>query len=305
MDMAYVTSIIYSIIRVATPIIFAAMAALISRKAGMTNMAIEGIMLISALTGVIISAFTQSVALGFVGAVIIGMLFALFIAYISLKLKADMTLTCIAANLMASGLTIVIMFLASGDKGTSSKLKSLVMPSVKIPILDSIPFFGAILSNHNIMTYFAFLCVFLVYFLVFRMPFGLRMRSVGENPNASESVGVNVERTKIISFVISGLFAAFGGIYMSMGYVSWFARDMVAGRGFIGLSAMNLGNGSPVGSLLAALLFGSADVASYSLQSLRVPAEFIQMIPYVATIIGLVVFSIIRERKTKKRTEIV
>lgn len=305
MNMELIAGYIFSIIRVSTPIIFAAMGALISRKAGLTNMALEGIMLISALTGVIISIFTHSLFLGCMGAVVSGILFSFFIAYISLKLKADMTLACIAANLMASGLTIVVMFIATNDKGTTSNFKSLVVPSIRIPIIDSIPFFGTILSNHNAMTYFAFLCVFAVYFMIYKTPLGLRIRSVGENPDASESVGIDVEKVQILSFVISGIFGAFGGIYMSMGYVSWFARDMIAGRGFIGLSAMNLGNGTPIGSLLASLLFGSAEVASYSLQSLKIPAEFVQMVPYVATIIGLVVFSIIRERKVKKKTEII
>lgn len=303
MDMAIIANFAFSIIRVSTPIIYASMGALISRKAGLTNMAIEGIMLVSALTGVIVSAFSQSVGMGFIAGVVGGSLIAFFIAYISLRLKADMVLTCISANLMASGLTIVAMFLASGDKGTSSKLRSLVLPNIKIPILDGIPFIGKILSNHNIMTYFAFICVFAVYFLIYKTPLGLRIRASGENPHASESVGINVEKIQIISFVISGVFAAFGGIYMSMGYVSWFARDMVAGRGFIGLSAMNLGNATPIGSLIASLIFGSADVASYSLQALKVPAEFVQMTPYVSTIIGLVVFSIIREKKTKKKID--
>lgn len=301
---ANVADILYSVIRVSTPIIFAAMAALVSRKAGLTNMAVEGIMLISALTGVVISALTQNLALGVIAALLAGVLFAFFIAYLSLRLKADMVLTCISANLMASGLTIVVMFLASGDKGTSSNLRSLQVPQFQIPLLSSIPFVGPVLSNHNIMTYVAFLTVFLVHFFIYKTPTGLRIRSVGENPNASESVGINVEKIQISSFVISGFIGALGGIYMSMGYVSWFARDMVAGRGFIGLSAMNLGNGSPIGSMIAAIIFGSADVASNSLQALKIPAEFVQMIPYLSTIVGLVVFSIIRENKARKNRKV-
>lgn len=304
LNLTTISSILYSIIRVSTPIIFAAMAALVSRKAGLTNMAVEGIMLISALTGVVVSAATGSLVLGILIALLAGVLFAFFIAYLSLRLKADMVLTCIAANLLASGLTIVVMFLASGDKGTSSNLKSLVVPELQIPLLSSIPFLGAVFSNHNAMTYLAFLTVFLVNFFIFKTPQGLRIRSVGENPNASESVGIDVERIQISSFVISGFIGALGGIYMSMGYVSWFARDMVAGRGFIGLSAMNLGNGSPLGSLLASVIFGSADVAANSLQALKIPAEFVQMIPYVSTIVGLVIFSIIRERNVKKKKKV-
>ena len=133
------------------------------------------------------------------------------------------------------------------------------------------------------MTYLSLICVLLVYILVYKTAIGLRIRAVGENPNAAESVGINVIKIKFIALMISGVLAALGGAYMSMGYVSWFSRDMVAGRGFIGLAAQNLGGAEPIPTLLAALAFGIADAMSNILQSLRVPAEFVQVIPYVTT----------------------
>ncbi len=303
MNMDSLAVILYSIIRVSTPLIFATMAALISRKGGLLNMGVEGTMLLSALTGVIASALTGNLILSVCITILVAVVISLFIAYMSLKLKADMVLTCIAYNLMASGLTIVIMFFVSGDKGTSSSLPSLVMPTIHIPVIQSIPFIGKVVSGHNIMTYFAFLSVYLVSFFIYKTPLGLRIRAVGENGHAAESVGINVEKTQILAFVISGVFAALGGLYMSMGYLSWFSRDMTAGRGFIGLSAMNLGNGNPVGGLIAAMLFGTADAISNSLQSLKIPAEFVLMIPYLSTIVALVVFSILKEKKEVQRRE--
>lgn len=301
MNLDFFTSIAFSTIRVSTPIIYAALGGLISMKAGMTNLALEGTMLTSALIGVIVSAYTQSAFLGFIGAIIGGVFISLVISYMALKLDADLVLTCIAANLMASGGTVFLMFLVCNDKGTTIDLKSLTLPSIHIPIIKDIPILGPIISGHNIMTYFAFICVIIVYYLVYKTPIGLRIRAVGENPKASESVGVDVQRIKIIALVLSGVFAAFGGAYMSMGYISWFARDMIAGRGFIGISAMNLGNATPVGSLIASLIFGAADAIANVLQSLKIPVEFVQMIPYVSTLIGLVIFSIINERKSTQR----
>lgn len=141
-----------------------------------------------------------------------------------------------------------------------------------------------------------------VYLLINKSPMGLRIRSVGENPDAAESVGISVIRTRFTALIITGILSGLGGAFMSMGYVSWFARDMAAGRGYIALAAQNLGNATPLGTCLASFLFGVADALSSSLQVLSVPAEFIQMIPYVTTVIGLVIYAARRKRQTAKKS---
>lgn len=293
------TSFLFSIIRVSTPLTFAALASLMTKKAGITNIAVEGIMLISALTGVLVSSGTQSAFLGLVGAIISGIIISLFLGFFAIKLEADMYLAGIATNIMATGGTVFVLFMASGDKGVSTSLPSKVLPTLELPLIGNIPFLGDILSGHNILTYVSFLAVIVVYLLLNRTATGLRIRSVGENPKSAESVGVSVDKIKIISLVLSGILASFGGAYLSMGYVSWFARGMTAGRGYIGMSAMNLGNATPIGSFLGSLLFGFAEALSMSLQSLKIPVEFVQMMPYLITILGLIFFSIIRDRKEK------
>lgn len=293
------TSFLFSIIRVSTPLTFAALASLMTKKAGITNIAVEGIMLISALTGVLVSSGTQSAFLGLVGAIISGIIISLFLGFFAIKLEADMYLAGIATNIMATGGTVFVLFMASGDKGVSTSLPSKVLPTLELPLIGDIPFLGDILSGHNILTYVSFLAVIVVYLLLNRTATGLRIRSVGENPKSAESVGVSVDKIKIISLVLSGILASFGGAYLSMGYVSWFARGMTAGRGYIGMSAMNLGNATPIGSFLGSLLFGFAEALSMSLQSLKIPVEFVQMMPYLITILGLIFFSIIRDRKEK------
>jgi len=290
----------YAVLRVTTPILFAAMGALISDKAGVINIALEGMMLIAALTGVIVSALVQSAGLGLLAAVIVGAMVGMVLAYFALNLKTDVILAAIAINLIAMGGTVFILFMASGDKGISSSLPSLVLPRVEIPLLKAIPVLGPILSGHNILTYLAFLSVWAMYIFIYKTPLGLRIRAVGENPDAADSVGISVRKVQYIALTISGALAGFGGAYMSMGYVSWFSKNMTAGRGFIALAAEAMGGATPQGAMFTSLLFGFFDALSNSLQTLRVPAEFIQMIPYLATVIGLVIYAANKTEQIKR-----
>ncbi|MBB6478874.1 ABC transporter permease [Spirochaeta isovalerica] len=290
----------YAVLRVTTPILFAAMGALISDKAGVINIALEGMMLIAALTGVIVSALAQSAGLGLLAAVIVGALVGMILAYFALNLKTDVILAAIAINLIAMGGTVFILFMVGGDKGISSSLPSKVLPRIDIPLLKSIPVVGPILSGHNILTYMAFLSVWVMYIFIYKTPLGLRIRAVGENPDAADSVGISVRKIQYIALTLSGALAGFGGAYMSMGYVSWFSKNMTAGRGFIALAAEAMGGATPHGAMFTSLLFGLFDALSNSLQTLRVPAEFIQMIPYLATVIGLVIYAANKTEQIKR-----
>lgn len=286
-----------TILRVSTPLIFAALAALVSKKAGVLCIAYESVMLFAALGGVIGSAFTQNVFLGVLCGVTFGLVIAAIFAYCVLVLKSNNVLTGLALNILGSGGTVLLMYLVCGDKGVSSSLNSLVVPNLNIPLIQNIPVLGQLVSGHNIMTYVAFLCVFLSYIFIFRMPIGMRIRSVGENPNAAESVGISVAKTRFIALMAAGVLASLGGVYMSMGYLPFFSRNMVAGRGFIGIAAQNLGAGSPLGTMIASLAFGLADALSNILQSLQLPAEFMQMIPYAATLVALLIYGDGKQKK--------
>ena len=291
----------YSVLRVTTPILFAALAALITEKAGVLHIAFEGIMLFAALMGVIGSAYTKSALMGVLVGIAGGLVIVCILAYFNLKLKADMVLTGIALNTLVSGGTIFLMYMLAGDKGISTGLNSLQVPKIQIPIIKDIPVIGGIFSGHNILTYVAFLSVAVVYIFIYKTPLGLRIRAVGENPDAASSVGTNVVKVKFIALLISGVLASLGGIYMSMGYLPWFSRDMVAGRGFIGIAAQNLGGASPIPTMIAAMVFGVADAMSNILQSLRLPAELIQLMPYAVTLLGLIAYAESKRiRKTRK-----
>ena len=293
---------LYSALRVTTPILFAALGGAVAKKAGVTNIGLEGTMLASALAGVVGSAYSQSLLVGALCGIATGLLISGLLAYFAIKLKAEIFLTGLMMNMIASGATVFIMYMLTKDKGTTTKLKSLVFPQFQIPIIKDIPFVGEVISNHNILTYLAFLSVVFVWFFINRTKLGIRIRAVGENPKAAESVGINIIKTQVTALLICGLLASLGGMYLSMGYVSWFSRDMTAGRGFTAVAAQYLGRANAGGTLMASLVFGTADALANILQSLRVPAEFVQMIPYVATLLGLIFYSINakRTRRLKK-----
>ena len=294
------TEFFYSIFRVTTPILLAALGAMITSRAGVVNIGLEGIMLFSALAGVVTSAWTQSAAAGLLAAILVGVLISALMAYVMLVLRSDITLTGFAVNALGSGCTVFLLYVICNDKGISSSLASKVLPKVNLPLIQDIPFVGKVLSGHNIMTYVAFLLIIVIYWLVNKTPLGLRIRAVGENPHAAESVGIKVTRIQLIAMLISGVLAGMAGAYMSMGYVSWFARDMMAGRGFIALAAQQLGQGTVVGSMLASLAFGAADSLANNLQALRLPSEFVQSIPYAVTIVGLVIYSASKKRREQR-----
>ncbi|WP_129408301.1 ABC transporter permease [Marinitoga lauensis] len=288
-------------IRVTTPILLAALGALVAELAGTPNIALEGTMLFSAFVGVIISGFTQSLWLAVIGALLTGIVMSSILAYFSLKLKTDIIMAAIALNIFASGGTIYALYLLTGDKGSSASLKSLVLPNIDIPIIKNIPILGNILSGHHILTYVAIILVFLIQYMLYKTPLGLRIRSVGESPDAARSVGISVFKTQYTALIISGMLASLGGIFLSMGYVSWFARDMTSGRGFIALAAQALGGTSAYGVALGSLLFGFSEALSFSLQFLNIPYEVTQSMPFIITVGALAFYAWNKSRNKRNR----
>ena len=289
-------------IKMATPLVFAALAALMTRQAGMFNMGVEGMILCSALGAVTGAHYLGGVWWGVLCGVGVGVLTGLIIAFAHLTGKTDLYLTCIAFNLAATGGTVFLMYLMTGEKSTTSgAFRSYQVPNINIPIIKDIPVLGKILSGQSLLTYIAVLSIWFVWFLLKRTRVGLRIRSVGENPKAAESVGISVTRIGYISFLLCGLFAGLSGTFLSMSWVTFFMKNMVNGRGYIGLSAQNMANGQPVGSALVSLLFGATTSIATTLKSQSTfPTEFLEMVPYLATIIAIIFTSLYAINKKRK-----
>ena len=294
---------LYSVLRLSTPILLATMAALVSDRAGVTNISIEGAMLFAALMGVVGSAYAQNCWVGLLVAILAGMTFSLLLAFFHLWLRTNLVLTCIALNSLSSGLTVFILFMLTGDRGVSTALHSIDLPKVEIPLIRSIPLLGEVLSGQNVLTYLTILVVILVAVLLYKTKLGTYIRAVGENPHAIETAGFPARRIRFYALLISGAIAGMGGAFMSMAYVSGFTKDMVSGRGFIALAAEAMGRGRPLLSSLAALLFGFTDSLANNLQVLGLSSDLARMFPYVITIIALAIYAgrTSRQRRAKRR----
>jgi len=207
----------------------------------------------------------------------------------------------IALNIIAQGGTIFLLYILTGDKGNTSTLASGAVPSINIPVLENIPWLGEIFSRHWILTYLAFIFTWLVSVVLNRTRLGVHLRAVGENPVAAGTVGIDVRRTQTVAIGLSGFFASLGGLSLSMAYLTFFQSNMTAGRGFIALAAVLLGGRTALGTMLAALIFGFADALANQFGSLAIPPQWVQMIPYVATVIALVVYSFRRQAQQRER----
>lgn len=282
----------YAILRVTTPILFAALGNVISSKAGVSNIAMEGTMLTASLAGVLASAYSKSALIGLLAALLVGILFSAFMAYLSLYLGTKVIMAGIALNLFASSFTVYILYMFTGQKGNSASLASKQIPSISIPIIDKIPIIGEIISGHNILVYVALLSVAVIYIMLNKTKLGTHIKAVGENPFAAASVGIKVKRVQFMSLCLSGLLAGFGGAYMSMGYLSMFTRDMIAGRGWIAIAASAMGQSMVIPTMLTSFLFGIFSAIGNVLQLQNIPSELITTLPYVAVLIGIIVYSV-------------
>lgn len=287
----------YAILRVTTPILFASLGNVISDKAGVSNIAMEGTMLTASLAGVLVSAYSGNAFIGLLAALLVGVLFSAFMAYISLYLGTKIIMAGIALNLFASSFTVYVLYMFTGQKGNSASLASKQLPTIDIPVIKNIPVLGEILSGHNVLVYVALLSIVVIYVMLNKTKLGAHIKAVGENPSAAASVGINVRRVQFISLCLSGLLAGFGGAFMSMGYLSMFTRDMIAGRGWIAIAASAMGRSMVIPTVITSFLFGIFSAVGNVLQLQNMPSELITTLPYVAVFIGIVGYSI---RKYKK-----
>ena len=286
-----------TVIRTTTPVLLATLGGLIADLSGALNVALEGQMLIGCLTAVIVSVYTPW-WVAVLAAILAGAILGAIMAFFALKLKADIILVGFAINILASGGTVFALTLATGgDKGTSINLASKAVPALDLSFLGGIPGIGGLLtgllSGHSALSWVALLLVIGIWYFLYRMPWGLWLRGVGEYPAAPEAAGIPVMAIRTWSLLFSGALAGLAGAQLAMFNYVGFTRDMTSGRGFIALGAVLLGARHPVGALLAALLFGAFDGLTTILPGLFdwIPPEIIHMTPFIVTILALVLFS--------------
>ncbi|MDP9484402.1 MAG: ABC transporter permease [Actinomycetota bacterium] len=286
--LAAIGSILASTLRNATPLIFAALGGVFSERSGVVNIGLEGLMLISAFAGAVGAFYSGSALVGLLTALGAGLLFALIHALMCITFEADQIISGTAINLLALGGTAFLMVVVFGSGGTTPRVAS--FEPARIPGLADIPVVGPALFEQSLLVYLMYLLVPLTFFVVFRTPFGLRLRASGEVPEAVDTAGVSVTRMRYYGVALSGLLAALGGVYLSMSLLSAFTENMTNGRGFIALAALIFGRWNPIGAAAAALLFGFAQAVTFRVAQDAIPLEFVQMFPYILTIVVLAGF---------------
>jgi len=285
--LANLTALLSTTLRMATPLILAALGGMFSERSGVINIALEGIMLIGAFTAMAGSYFF-SPWIGVLAAVIVGMIIAAAHALVSISFRADQIVSGTAINIFAAGITGFLLRLIFGDAGQSPSVQD--VGTWKIPFIKDIPVIGGVFGEQIPFVYIALILVAVSYWILFKTPFGLRIRSVGEHPAAADSVGINVIGMRYIAVIMSGFFAGLAGASLSIGLLDLFVKNMSSGRGFIALAAMIFGRWTPQGAMLAALLFGFADALQMLAQTIGltfVPRQFLLMAPYILTILAL------------------
>jgi ABC-type uncharacterized transport system permease subunit len=265
-----------------------ALGGVISERSGVVNIAMEGMMLTGAYAGVMTALATHSVLGGVLGAIIAGGLMSLVHAIVSINFKANQIVSGIAINIAALGLTNYLLFIQTGGQGVPSLTNALRLPILSLGPLVSIPFLGPILFQQNVIFYVAILILAGIQFLLFRTNIGLRIRAVGEHPQAADTAGVNVRLVRYCCVIGSGLLSGLAGAFLSLGIAGIFNSNMTAGAGFIALAAMVFGKYKPWNTAGACLIFGLGEALSVRLQDTGVSPNLLSTLPYVLTLIALV-----------------
>ena len=288
--MEWVTSFLATTIVMATPMLVAAIGTLLVERSGIINIGNEGLMLTGAFMGVMGSWLTGSAFWGAIfammGSAVIGMIFAFF----TITLRANQVVSGLAINAMASGLTILLNRMVFGIDGSIPRIA--VYQRIPIPFLSNIPVLGPTFFNQTAVAYFAIIMVPLLAFILKRTNIGLKLRSVGENPKACDSLGINVIRVRYLALLFGSMMAGLGGSFISIGHLSFFTEGMISGRGYMTLAAVVFGNFTPSGVLMACLLFGAVESMQYRIHasSLGIPYQLLVMLPYLVTVLALCLY---------------
>jgi simple sugar transport system permease protein len=266
----------------------AALGGLYSERGGVINIALEGIMLAGAFTAASVTVFSHNPWIGVLAAIAAGTLVALVHGLATIKYRADQVVSGTAINILFLGVPALLSGALFDSTGATPQLpREQVLPDFTVFASERSPLLASVF-NQKPLVYLALLAVPATWYLLRKTRFGLRLRAVGENPEAADTAGVSVNKMRFSGVLISGALAALGGAYLSIGQNSLFTRNMTAGRGFIALAALIFGKWDPVGAFLACVLFGFAEAVAIRMQgTVNIPNQFIQLIPYVLTMVVL------------------
>lgn len=294
-------SLIYATFRASTPIIYAALCAAITQQANILNIGTEGIMLMGAFTAVVVSYTTGSWVLGVLVAMLGGMFMAWIIAVGHIKYRADNCAIGMGVNLLAIALTKYLLNALLGQQGSFSNPKIIGIPRIHMSFLEKVPFLDEVFNDWCITEWLVIVLVVVVWFVFYKTVWGLRLRAVGKFELAAQTAGINVNSMKYQAILIAGLIGGMAGAHLSLGYSNLFRENMTNNRGFMGIAAMNFGNANPVFTAIGCLIFGFSDSVGARVQAYGVPSQIVLLMPYIITILVLVISLISKKISEDKK----
>ena len=282
---AVLIGILTSGIRLATPYLYAAIGETFGQLSGVLNLGVEGMMLMGAYTGFVVTFRTGNPWLGLLAAIVVGLLMGLLMAFISVTLKAEQGISGIGIYLVGLGLSDLLFHRTIGSVEPVSGFQP-----VPIPLLSKIPVIGEIFFQHNVLVYGAFALVLVTWFILNKTTWGLKIKAVGQNPAAADSLGVNVSVVRYVTVSIGGILSGIAGASLSIALLNVFQQNLTSGMGFIAVALVYFGGWSPFGVLAGSLLFSTVNALQLWVQVLNIPipADFAAMMPYVLTILALI-----------------
>lgn len=283
----FTLSLVASTLVAATPLIWAAMGGLVSHQAGLFNFTLEGLMLFGAFFSVLFGTLTGNVWIGILLSGCACVVLALVWGWVIIDLEADQIISALGFILLAQGGTVFMLNSMLGQGG--GIFATVQLDPIKLPLLHGVPVVGPIFSNHTALTYLSWLLLPLFLFVLYRTPFGLSLRAVGERPDAAAVAGINVRRMRYIAVAITGFCCAMAGAQLALGLLAMFTDNMTAGRGIIAFAAVIFGRHLPLQVFLVALFFGFAGALTDRLQGFGLPSELLLTLPYVLTVLALCV----------------
>lgn len=281
--------LLLSTLRMGTPLALTALGGTVSERSGVTNIGLEGIMTASAFAAVVGSYITGNPWVGVLFAIVVGIAISGIHSFVSVTAGGNQNISAMGLVLLANGAAAVGLNAVFKSSGNSAQVASLLTS----PIFKNIPVIGGFLSSLSPFVYIAFIALIAVTYLLKYTPLGLRITMVGEKPKAAETAGISVTKIRYFSVLLSGVLGGLGGAYLSLGQMNLFQDGMVSGRGYLALGAVIMGKWSPIGAFCSAMFFGLFEAVQIYVQMIPnfpIPSEFIQMIPYVASLIVLAGF---------------
>ncbi len=300
MNAQYFAAIVSSTLRMCTPILYATLAAALCTKAQIFNLSMEGAMLASAFFSIVVNHFTHSALLSVLAGVVSSVAVSAIVGFFILKLKASPVVVGLAMNATMAGVTSYLLYVFFKTKGVFTNPALVGLPKVN---LSAIPFLGDMLAGLTVVDYLAFAAAFFMFIYLYKTVPGFRLRAMGINPAAAKSLGTPVARNQFCAICFSGMLSGLGGVLLSMGSVTLFIQNITSGKGYIAIAANNLGQAHPLGVLAASLFFGCCQALGNFLQNTSLKGQITASIPYVATILALMLFTLRRRIAKRQRME--